>query len=129
MCQAHRPRPGHVPAVGMRVCCRASWKLHSVSVSELGSVPKKEWSFPCDSWVETKQRQTLKCGKAVPTGMYTVLVRTGAVRGAGTDANVCIHMFGEETNVGPTLLAKSIRNRVWIYCLLAAKYMRGMLRP
>ncbi|XP_071500737.1 lipoxygenase homology domain-containing protein 1-like [Diadema antillarum] len=75
------------------------WFLESIEVTHMPS--KKSWIFPCTQWLslfesdcqlsrELKALDAKKYGKTV----YEVVTITGDRKGAGTDANVYITLFG-----------------------------------
>ncbi|XP_039606557.1 lipoxygenase homology domain-containing protein 1-like [Polypterus senegalus] len=85
-----------------------AWYVEEVSVTN--TARDKTWSFPCQNWLSLfhndcqlgRMLSPAGCktlggpGKNFPkTTVYEVVTVTGDVRGAGTDANVFVTLFGE----------------------------------
>ncbi|PNH12713.1 Lipoxygenase y domain-containing protein 1 [Tetrabaena socialis] len=70
------------------------WGLESVEVTHMNS--KARQFFYYDDWISgDKRRVQLVPGKAGGSNAYKVRVKTSDIRGAGTDANVTLAMFGK----------------------------------
>ncbi|KAL5006870.1 hypothetical protein ScPMuIL_015676 [Solemya velum] len=113
----------------------AGWYLQSVQVRKLhetgrGSI---KYIFPCDRWLARSeddgaierelvaqkavketidkdgrvQQRDIKMKGKLKNKKYTVNVKTGDVKGAGTDANVFLNIFGENGDCGERKLHKS----------------------
>ena len=86
----------------------AGWFLESVRITNESN--GKSYFFFCGRWLDTKEddgqivRELAACdshGKvSLPEVRYHVTVQTGDRRGAGTDANVFIELFGEHGSTG-----------------------------
>ncbi|GIL93968.1 hypothetical protein Vretimale_245, partial [Volvox reticuliferus] len=84
----------------------AGWHLDYVEVHS--SATGKVYYFPCGRWLDTKEddgaiRRRLQVSYKDPRSFkaqYRVSVTTSNIRGAGTDANVFIQMFGDEGETG-----------------------------
>ncbi|KAG2501257.1 hypothetical protein HYH03_001064 [Edaphochlamys debaryana] len=82
------------------------WHLDYVEVHS--SATGKVYYFPCGRWLDTKEddgqiRRRLHVSTKEPRNFksqYRVSITTSDIRGAGTDANVFIQMFGEEAETG-----------------------------
>nr|XP_015194523.1 PREDICTED: lipoxygenase homology domain-containing protein 1 isoform X1 [Lepisosteus oculatus] len=85
-----------------------AWFVEEVSVTN--TVRDKSWSFPCQSWLSLFHMDCQLGRIFTPAGsrdldlpphphpkrtVYEVVTVTGDVRGAGTDANVFVTLFGE----------------------------------
>ncbi|XP_075255415.1 lipoxygenase homology domain-containing protein 1-like isoform X2 [Convolutriloba macropyga] len=116
----------------------AGWYLDSVTVqpitsSTAGSRKQSESTlsgdgtaivFPCDRWLATDEDDGQCVRDLFPEGTssslllhggtceYLVSVKTGTVSGAGTDANVYIHLFGEEGDTGKMYLRNTLSPHV-----------------
>ncbi|GLC44364.1 hypothetical protein PLESTF_000049800 [Pleodorina starrii] len=89
------------------------WGLESVEVVHLNT--KARTFFYYDDWINSdKRRVQLVPGKAGGNNTYKVVVKTSDIRGAGTDANVTLAMFGKledkPTNSGTHKLDNSTNN-------------------
>jgi len=74
----------------------------------------KRWAFPCNRWLDKgeddgKIERTLQPGDGNLTTLQ-VKVKTGKVKGAGTDANVFIQVYGEKGETERIPLKYSITN-------------------
>jgi hypothetical protein len=76
-----------------------------------------EWKFPCNQWFSKSkgdykiERDLLVNGEAGPSAAsYRIMVITGNVRGAGTDADVFITIVGEKGKVDRELLSNNKDN-------------------
>ncbi|KXZ51726.1 hypothetical protein GPECTOR_11g173 [Gonium pectorale] len=84
----------------------AGWHLDYVEVHS--SATGKVYYFYCGRWLDTKEddgaiRRRLPVSYKDPRvakAQYRVAITTSDIRGAGTDANVFIQMFGEEATTG-----------------------------
>ena len=93
----------------------AGWYLDRVVVddAELGW----RWYFPCDRWLDKSEddgctERILRVSKSIAIKddieeVFVVKTFTGHVRGAGTDANIYIEMYGEDESSGTIPLEKS----------------------
>lgn len=93
----------------------SAWLLSKVDVTEMSTNTTS--TFPHGGWLsaETKpvpNRVVLELGKAAGDGKHhwTVTTVTSNVRGAGTDANVTIVIYGKEGDTGPLALDTSKNN-------------------
>jgi hypothetical protein len=82
-------------------------------------VPTRSFAFPCNEWLEpTKEKgvdgckRTLYTGAAAPGGLtsYRVLVKTSDLRGAGTDADVFLTIYGPQ---GESAVVSAGRRQAW----------------
>lgn len=77
-----------------------SWHLDHVVISRGKGKTAKRWKFPCDKWLSAEEgdrkcsRTLLATKVAASKPVYDVDVYTADKRGAGTDANVFITLFG-----------------------------------
>ncbi|XP_048241483.1 lipoxygenase homology domain-containing protein 1-like isoform X2 [Haliotis rufescens] len=96
----------------------AGWFLERVVVTDLNN-PKWKYFFPCGQWLAKDEgdgsisRDLI--GSRDPMAIrkmakYKVTVFTGNVKGAGTDANVYLTMFGENGDSGERPLRKAKKN-------------------
>lgn len=58
----------------------------------------------CRKWVEEKARNSVLESKLVNTATYELIVRTGNVKGAATDARVYIELYGPDAMTPGALL-------------------------
>jgi hypothetical protein len=95
----------------------AAWHLASVEV--FNPATQKTYFFECNQWLEKNAelgeagcKRVLVAGVPGGNGMmrYKVEVKTSDVRGAGTDANVTIQVFGSAGDTGVHNLATSRNN-------------------
>ena len=96
----------------------AGWHLDRIKVVNL--VDEGEYDFPCDRWLDngSGDRQLMRdliqrkkgvqhvvpglsLGKASHLTKYKIVVFTGQVKGAGTDANVTVVLYGDHGRSGP----------------------------
>ncbi|CAB4019689.1 lipoxygenase homology domain-containing 1-like, partial [Paramuricea clavata] len=91
----------------------AGWFLDKVVIKD-PSDSLKEYNFPCERWLAKDEDDgqiirelTLGGTSLLQTTSYKVAVRTGDVRGAGTDANVYIQIFGKQGDTGKLPLRQS----------------------
>ncbi|RDD42008.1 Lipoxygenase homology domain-containing protein 1 [Trichoplax sp. H2] len=93
---------------------RHGWFLEEITLTNIQS--KKSWLFPCHKWLSKYEgdrklcyelKPLAKAGKAV----YEVSVLTGDKRGAGTDANVSVTLFGKHTSSPKIQLLKSSKHK------------------
>ncbi|XP_070566658.1 lipoxygenase homology domain-containing protein 1-like isoform X2 [Ptychodera flava] len=92
----------------------SGWYLDKVEVEEINN-PASKVVFPCARWLDRDEDDGLIVRELVPEGVsqllsttsYHVTVKTGDERGAGTDANVYIKMFGEDGDSGQIPLKQS----------------------
>ncbi len=71
---------------------------------------KKTWYFYCGQWLDrrTGVEKILFASDTDPRDSlvtYTVTTHTSDIKGAGTDANVCVEMFGTKGSSGPRELS------------------------
>uniref|UniRef100_A0A7S3VHN2 PLAT domain-containing protein n=1 Tax=Dunaliella tertiolecta TaxID=3047 RepID=A0A7S3VHN2_DUNTE len=94
-----------------------SWHCQQVDVFNPST--QRTYTFPCNAWLEkTKEKGMDGCRKELVFGMqegqelcdYKVEVHTGDVRGAGTDSNVEMCVFGTKGDTGMHVLANSRNN-------------------
>eukprot|EP00873_Tetraselmis_striata_P010472 jgi/Tetstr1/430736/TSEL_020527.t1 len=91
----------------------AAWHLEQVEVTELAT--GKTHYFDCREWLDAKHgtSRELRPAAADPRAnlcKYKVAVKTSDVRGAGTDANVHIVVYGERGDTGKHVLDNSKDN-------------------
>lgn len=69
---------------------------------------QRTYYFPCNAWLEKDGESLAGCRKELVVGgtgeeshcRYKVEVKTSDVRGAGTDANVTVQVFGLKGDTG-----------------------------
>ena len=93
----------------------SGWFLDEVVVDN--ETEGLRWYFPCHRWLDKDEddgciERVLSLGLEIAIAddramSYIVKVTTGKVRGAGTDANVFVSMFGNMTDSGPLALDRS----------------------
>ncbi|XP_062503862.1 lipoxygenase homology domain-containing protein 1-like isoform X2 [Corticium candelabrum] len=98
---------------------RPSWLLDTIMLKDLRT--SQEWKFPCYKWLSkthAEDKATLRDIPSLVEGQVTVErtsykleVHTADKRGAGTDANVFIVLFGENGDSGEMQLTKSDTHR------------------
>ena len=86
----------------------AGWHLDKIFITN--PVSGERYDFACNNWLDTKEgdgaliRELAATGDTIKTpGIlkdYTVIVKTGNVFGAGTDANVFVNVFGSMGDTG-----------------------------
>jgi len=106
----------------------AGWYLERVMVKD--TINLEEYHFPCQQWLDSgtgdhqimrdlimrqrggKQRLVPRVGRGSARHLseYKVLVLTGTVNGAGTDANVKVGLYGAEGHSGPWILNDRLRD-------------------
>nr|KAG5694178.1 hypothetical protein BaRGS_016024 [Batillaria attramentaria] len=86
----------------------AGWYLERVVVTDLHNHQWK-YFFPCGQWLAKNEGDGAICRDLIAS-KYKVTVFTGEKRGAGTDANVYITLFGEFGDSGEKKLTKKLRN-------------------
>jgi len=93
----------------------AGWYLQDVSIKNERT--GWEWNFPCGRWLDKKEddglieRELLPSDSKASGGVtYKIEVKTGDRRGAGTDANVFIEMYGDKGKSGPHNLSAKGKN-------------------
>ena len=105
----------------------AGWHLDRIKVKNV--IDGKVYEFPCDRWLDSgsgdrqimrdlversKGQQHLVPGKGLGKRRhltrYKVTVITGMVKGAGTDANVNVVLYGEHGRSGPWRLRESFKD-------------------
>eukprot|EP01118_Nematostelium_gracile_P009375 TRINITY_DN3151_c0_g1_i3.p1 TRINITY_DN3151_c0_g1~~TRINITY_DN3151_c0_g1_i3.p1 ORF type:complete len:513 (-),score=190.16 TRINITY_DN3151_c0_g1_i3:51-1589(-) len=93
----------------------AGWYLQDVSVKD--SLNNKEYKFPAGRWLATDEEDGKIVIELVPGaeeissgGHYQISVFTGDRRGAGTDANVFIELYGDKGRTGSRPLNNSQNN-------------------
>jgi len=102
-------------------------KLNSSTLSEQFVFPCKRWlatdeddgqiertlvPIPVSQW-KNKARNSMSLEQKASIETYHVKVKTGDVRGAGTDANVYMQLFGEENDSGIIQLKTSNNRNKW----------------
>ncbi|KAK7479808.1 hypothetical protein BaRGS_00028988 [Batillaria attramentaria] len=96
----------------------AGWYLERVVVTDLHNHQWK-YFFPCGQWLAKNEGDGAICRDLIGSrdplasrkaSKYKVTVFTGEKRGAGTDANVYITLFGEFGDSGEKKLTKKLRN-------------------
>uniref|UniRef100_A0A3B4CPZ4 PLAT domain-containing protein n=1 Tax=Pygocentrus nattereri TaxID=42514 RepID=A0A3B4CPZ4_PYGNA len=113
---------GHSPKDGKKNKTEASWRVEEVVVTEreLGN----KYIFQCNSLIPLSYKrddfQTFECTKFIESFdskarslvpvKYEVIVITGEEKGAGTDANVFITIFGSNGDSGHRQLRQKFRN-------------------
>nr|XP_057926865.1 lipoxygenase homology domain-containing protein 1 isoform X2 [Doryrhamphus excisus] len=113
---------GHITKDGKKVKNESSWHVAEVVVTEkeLGN----KYFFHCDAQVplaaKKDQFQTFECYKSIESFAskvrnlvpvkYEIIVITGDVKDAGTDANVYITVYGVNGDSGRRHLRKKFRN-------------------
>ncbi|KAK9954997.1 hypothetical protein ABG768_014905 [Culter alburnus] len=113
---------GHIPKDGKKVKVEASWWVEEVVVTEkeLGN----KYIFRCDAAIPLSSKrdefQTFECSKFIESFTskaqslvpvkYEAIVITGDEKGAGTDANVFITIFGSNGDSGRRQLCQKFRN-------------------
>uniref|UniRef100_A0A672MGV6 Lipoxygenase homology domain-containing protein 1-like n=1 Tax=Sinocyclocheilus grahami TaxID=75366 RepID=A0A672MGV6_SINGR len=113
---------GHIPKDGKKVKAEASWFAEEVVVTEkeLGN----KYIFRCDTAIPLSSKrdefQTFECSKFIESFTskaqslvpvkYELIVITGDDKGAGTDANVFITIFGSNGDSGQRQLTKKFQN-------------------
>ncbi|XP_016364977.1 lipoxygenase homology domain-containing protein 1-like [Sinocyclocheilus rhinocerous] len=113
---------GHIPKDGKKVKAEASWFVEEVVVTEkeLGN----KYIFRCDTAIPLSSKrdefQTFECSKFIESFTskaqslvpvkYELIVITGDDKGAGTDANVFITIFGSNGDSGQRQLTKKFQN-------------------
>uniref|UniRef100_A0A8C2Q311 Lipoxygenase homology domains 1a n=1 Tax=Cyprinus carpio TaxID=7962 RepID=A0A8C2Q311_CYPCA len=113
---------GHIPKDGKKVKAEASWFVEEVVVTEkeLGN----KYIFRCDTAIPLSSKrdefQTFECSKFIESFTskaqslvpvkYEMIVITGDDKGAGTDANVFITIFGSNGDSGKRQLTKKFQN-------------------
>ncbi|PIK54821.1 putative lipoxygenase-likey domain-containing protein 1-like [Apostichopus japonicus] len=98
----------------------SGWFLDKIIVSEVGD-KDSEIIFPCNRWLDRDEDDGLTVRELLPEGSaqllgttsYHVSVKTGDERGAGTDANVHIKLFGKDGDTGviPLKQAENTKNK------------------
>ncbi|XP_061658036.1 lipoxygenase homology domain-containing protein 1-like [Syngnathoides biaculeatus] len=113
---------GHTSRDGKKVKTELHWHVEEVVVTEreLGN----KYMFHCDALVPLSAKRdeflTFECSKAIESFAskarslvpvkYEVIVITGDEKGAGTDANVSITVFGSNGDSGRRRLRQKFRN-------------------
>ncbi|CAI9730794.1 homology domain-containing 1-like isoform X1 [Octopus vulgaris] len=96
----------------------SGWFLEKVEI-RVKNDPSKLYLFHCNSWLALDKDdgtivKELPRGdsKLLNTTNYEIHVKTGNVRGAGTDANVFLQMFGSKNNTDkiPLVSSENLRN-------------------
>ncbi|XP_012940880.1 lipoxygenase homology domain-containing protein 1 [Aplysia californica] len=102
----------------------AMWHCHEIVVTDTSS--GERYTFPCKQWIKIspqpskRDAEVLEVSKveeskvAVQRNLapvkYEIVVITGDVKGAGTNANVFITVFGNNGNTGKRPLTKAFRD-------------------
>uniref|UniRef100_A0A8C9YR90 Lipoxygenase homology PLAT domains 1 n=1 Tax=Sander lucioperca TaxID=283035 RepID=A0A8C9YR90_SANLU len=113
---------GHTPKDGKKVKGEVNWHVEEVVVTEreLGN----KYIFSCNSLVPLSPKRdeflTFECTKAIESFAskarslvpvkYEIIVITGDEKGAGTDANVFITIYGSNGDSGSRQLRQKFRN-------------------
>uniref|UniRef100_A0A8B9LQ53 Lipoxygenase homology domains 1a n=1 Tax=Astyanax mexicanus TaxID=7994 RepID=A0A8B9LQ53_ASTMX len=113
---------GHSPKDGKKSKVEAYWRVEEVVITEkeLGN----KYIFMCDSLIPVSSKreefQTFECTKFIESFAskarslvpvrYEIVVITGDVKGAGTDANVFVTIFGSNGDSGRRQLRQKFRN-------------------
>ncbi|XP_076139289.1 lipoxygenase homology domain-containing protein 1-like [Alosa pseudoharengus] len=113
---------GHIPKDGKKTKIEASWHVLEVTVreKELGN----KYIFNCNAQIPLSSKRddpvTFECSKIVESFAskarslrpvrYEIIVVTGDEKGAGTDANVFITLFGTNGDSGRRALRQRLRN-------------------
>lgn len=95
---------------------KTGWFLDLVEVSEVsclnGGDKPRTWYFPCEQWLATnkgdgKTSRRLTAIHDDPRGSkvnYKITILTSNLKGAGTDANVFLTLYGEKSSSGRILI-------------------------
>eukprot|EP00736_Rhodelphis_marinus_P000918 Rmarinus@m.27357 len=94
----------------------SSWFLDKVTIRNETTL--EEWVFQLNDWIEKKKGVPAEKmlfplgegGEITPPTVYTITTVTGNERGAGTDANVFITLYGEKGNTGERQLENDRNN-------------------
>ncbi|XP_076005611.1 lipoxygenase homology domain-containing protein 1 [Genypterus blacodes] len=113
---------GHITKDGKKVKHASSWHVMEVVVTEkeLGN----KYFFHCDAEIplaaKKDQFQTFECNRSIESFAskvrnlvpvkYEIIVITGDIKGAGTDANVFITLYGVNGDSGKRPLRQKFRN-------------------
>ncbi|ESO97796.1 hypothetical protein LOTGIDRAFT_208950 [Lottia gigantea] len=91
----------------------SGWFLDKIVVKQIGN-PKYDTTFECNRWLAEDEDDgaiereiTASGSQMLSTTSYHVQVKTGDVRGAGTDANVSLKIFGTNGDTGSIQLRQS----------------------
>ncbi|KXZ56858.1 hypothetical protein GPECTOR_1g774 [Gonium pectorale] len=86
------------------------WHLQSVEVFHPGL--QKRYFMLCNDWLKGACERRLEPGKVPANGIctYRVVVTTSDIRGAGTDADVTMQLFGDKGDIGERKLDNSTNN-------------------
>jgi hypothetical protein len=100
----------HVHAVHTCPCKQAYVSLSCFALSN--SVLQKRYFMMCNDWFKGASERKLEPGKVPENGIctYRVVVHTSDLRGAGTDANVTMQLFGAKGDTGERKLDNSTNN-------------------
>ncbi len=112
--------------------CLVTWQVEVTNPST-----NKTYFFPCNEWLRKEGndssglRKELIAGSADQKGPtnYKVTVYTSDLRGAGTDSDVFIVVYGEHGDTGERLLDNSTNNFERNQVCLAACSKPGIARP
>lgn len=108
------------------------WHLASVEVTHSGL--NKTYVFPCNDWLrKTKEAGLAGCCKTLRQGgdvaggptQYRVTVVTSDLKGAGTDSNVSVVLYGSKGDTGEQKLDTASNNFERNKVLLAACLFLG----
>ncbi|KTF89799.1 hypothetical protein cypCar_00010796 [Cyprinus carpio] len=98
---------GHIPKDGKKVKVEASWYIFRCGTAIPLSSKRDEFqTFECSKFIESF---TSKAQSLVPV-KYELIVITGDEKGAGTDANIFITIFGSNGDSGQRQLTKKFQN-------------------
>nr|KAI8760088.1 lipoxygenase homology domain-containing protein 1-like [Biomphalaria glabrata] len=97
----------------------AGWHLNKIELQSLES--KEKYTFNCDRWLAEDEddkelirempAEAPSIKKPLPLVHYIIQVYTGKKKGAGTDANVYINVFGDRGDTGNRFLKNSKTNK------------------
>ena len=77
-----------------------------------GQIQRSLMGIPASEW-QNKRRDSIALEQKAAGETYLIKVRTGDVRGAGTDANVYMQLFGNQDDTGIIQLKSSNNRNKW----------------
>ena len=77
-----------------------------------GQIQRSLMGIPASEW-QNKRRDSIALEQKAAGETYLIKVRTGDVRGAGTDANVYLQLFGNQDDTGIIQLKSSNNRNKW----------------